>query len=195
MKLSSLRILWAYAAESPVVQLYIASVALLAFGLVYEAWRRSVRMTFINDVSLQKVEKTHPHLPSARMVMAILLCCSALMLAALRRFASPSPLHDPATWITLAAVFILGGSMAILGELRWKRAREFVFAFIAGCATALLLITAWGDGNTLPDMASLWLMMSLLCAGGVAVRSVKTWHLPHIAIAGGAFILWIFLAW
>ena len=195
MTLSSLRILWAYAIESPVVQLYIASVALLAFALVYEAWRRSVRMTFINDMSLRSVEKTHPHLPSARIVMAMLLCCGALLLAALRRFAGPSPLHDPATWITLAAVFILGGSVAILGELRWKRAREFAFAFIAGSATALLLITAWGTGSALPSAASLWLMLGLLCAGGVAVRSVKIWNIQGMAIAGSAFLLWIFLAW
>lgn len=191
-----LSVLWAYAFQSPIIQLYAASLLLLVIGLVYEIWRRSISLSFLNQVSLQSVEKTHPHLPSMRIVLSIILCFLALMMAVLSRVGTLNPLREPAVWIILATVFILAGTAAVLGELRWKKARAYAFSFMMGSANALMIIMGFSPSNPTASTINIWLILALLCCSLVATKSMAShWTRTSVWIVAASFFLWLVLLW
>src|SRR5579884_2809052 len=103
--------LWRYLLDSHTLQLYLASIGTLMLAIGYEAWMRSVRLSFLDDVPLQVVERTQPHLPSPKVITCTFLCCVALLVVALQTITGLAPFGKPAEWIALGAFFIVAGGL------------------------------------------------------------------------------------
>ncbi len=184
--------LWEYMFHSPAVQLLIISTLLLFYGLIYEVWRRSMRVNFLNETSLQNVEKTHPHLPSTRTIVTLLVCIVALWMVGFQHLAGISPIREPVTWIFIAAVCIMTATCVILGELHWRQAREVFFSCIIGTSTALLLATGLSVDALASSNTHWWIMMTLVCSNMLALRSLGTqWSVRGVIIAIVSFGIWM----
>lgn len=122
------------------ILLFLVSVILLVVGVAVQSWNHSVRLRFLEHRPLNWIETTHPHLPSSRVIITLALCTTTLLLAALQTMKNTFPFDDPYQGMNLASLFLLGGSLGIIGELKWKGAGNYASAFLAGTSLAFLLL-------------------------------------------------------
>lgn len=173
--------------------LFLCSTLLLAVGVLMKA-RHSVRLTSLEYMPLRSIEYTHPHMPSAQSLLVIALCSATLLMAALQTVQGTYPFVDPFHGLNIASLFIIAASVAILAELQWKGAREFIGAALAGTAFAFLVMMiglgapAQSSAHNLMVLALLF--PSLLLAGYVCARERR-----KAALLTGllTFFAWILL--
>jgi hypothetical protein len=134
-----------YGTATASVFVFVCSAVLLAAGIAGKT-RSRVRLSFLDDTPLSRIEFTHPHLPSARAVMTVTLCALALLLVGLRTMRGTVFFDDPYEGMNLASLFLVGGSVAILAELRWKQAASYVSGLLTGTALAFLPLSVWRGG-------------------------------------------------
>jgi hypothetical protein len=129
-----------YETSSFSIPLFLLSLLLLIGGVALKAHFHAVRLSFLEHSPLNWIERTHPHLPSPRVIVTIALCSATLLLAGLQTIQNVFPFNDPYQGLNLASLFILGGALGVLAELKWKGAREYASAILAGTALAFLLM-------------------------------------------------------
>lgn len=120
----SFAIFWQYIGLSAVLKLYLISIAVLAAGLLYEVWTRSIKLKFVESMALSSVERTHPQLPSLTVVASIFLCSVSLLIVALQTITGLVPFDQPTMWITLGAFFIVMNAVGLLAETRVRGGRS-----------------------------------------------------------------------
>lgn len=120
--------------------LFILSVVLLGMGIALMVHMRAMRLSFLENKPLNWIEVRHPHLPSPRVIVTIALCSTTLLLVGLQTMQNIFPFNDPYQGLNLTSFFFLGTAIGILGELKWKGARDYAFAVLVGTAMAFLLL-------------------------------------------------------
>ena len=129
-----------YQQSSLSIPLFLLSALLLIAGVALLVRSHAYRLSFLEHKPLNWIEKTHPHLPSARIIVTIALCSATILLAGLQTVQNTFPFNDPYQGLNLASLFLLGGAIGVLGELKWKGAGEYACAILAGTAMAFLLL-------------------------------------------------------
>ncbi len=193
----NIAILWRYLSISTTMQLYVASIVVLAFGLAYEVWMRSMRLSSLENVSLKAIEKTHPHLPSLRAIVVTFLCSASLLIVALQTLTGLAPFSNPNEWTILASFFIVCGAFGLLAETRWKGASNDAFACIIGTAFAFLFLIVRSNllvpGNEL--LAALLVLVLLFCIALAWTMLLRLWTSRVRVMTFAVFLLWVFLLW
>ena len=96
--------------------------------------------------------------------------------------------------LSLVAIFVLGATMGILAELRWKDASQYAFAFILGTTLAFLLLAYRFNvraGLLVPAYAmGIMLMFCLLLAVKMLYHS---WGKKAKLLTIYAYIFWLAL--
>jgi peptidoglycan/LPS O-acetylase OafA/YrhL len=164
--MNAIEIVIEYVLSSWTLKLYVASSIVLVIGICSLIWFRVFRLSFLENVRLNIIETTHPHLPSPAVVISIILCCAALLAAALHLLSPMAPLDAPAAWIIAIAIFTLGGTFGVIAETRRKNARLIVAACIGIGAVALL---AWTFHRLLQSQGNLRPVAALPLLGLCAV--------------------------
>lgn len=193
----NIAILWRFVAISTTMQLYAASIVVLAVGLVYEIWMRSMRLSSLENVSLKAIEKTHPHLPSLRVIVVTFICVVSLLLVALQTLTGLTPFSNPNEWTILASFFIVCGAFGLLAETRWKGASDDAFAFIIGTALAFLFLIV-RSSIMVPGrevLSALLAVVLLLCIALAWTMLFRMWTSRVRIITFAIFLLWVFLLW
>lgn len=129
-----------YESGSVSVPLFLLSAFLLIAGVISVVHSRVFRLSFLEHKPLNWIEKTHPHLPSARIIVTIALCSVTILLAGLETVQNTFPFNDPYQGLNLASFFLLGGAIGVLAEMKWKGAGDYACAVLAGTALAFLLL-------------------------------------------------------
>ncbi len=143
------------------VLLFVVSALFLIVGVAIKTKDR-VRLRYLEHVPLNHIEFTHPHLPSARVIAAILLCTLTLLLAGLQTVQGIFPFDDPYRGLNLISFFLIAGAVGILAELHWKGGKEYVSAALVGTALAFLLLIMHVSGMVKPFGEKLFLLVLLL---------------------------------
>ncbi len=142
-------------------QLFLFSIIVLAIGIAVKVWDRAVQWSFLNTMLLSEIERSHPHLPSAKVIAIIFLCNIQLLVLSLYAASGLSFLRaSNYYWLYLGGVFVLSALAWMLAELRGQRAAEYGLAFNVGTTVAfffLLLRMSLAEGSLL----QLWLLFSL----------------------------------
>lgn len=163
-----------YGTGSLSIPLFFVSVILLFTGLALMVRSRAVHLTFLEHKPLNWIEYTHPHLPSPRIITTIALCSITMLMAALQTMTRSFPFDDPYQGLNLVSMFLLGGAIGILAELRWKNASEYVCAVLVGSALAFMLLILRfnyaGDFLTRIVVPLALLVPSVLLAGQTIAR-------------------------
>lgn len=120
--------------------LFVFSAVLLLLGVAIQTRASAFQLRFLDDKRLNWIEKTHPHIPSIRVVLTIALCSVTLLVAGLQTIQGVPPFNDPWQGLNLASLFLLAGSLGILGELQWKGAGQYACAILTGTALAFLFL-------------------------------------------------------
>jgi len=182
-----------YLQLSPPLQLYLGSVLLLLIGLVYEVRARCVRLDFLDDVSLQAVERTHPYLPRLPVIITIFFCSTALLVVALQTLTGLAPFDKPDEWIALGAFFIVTGALGMLAETQWRGAGQDACACIIGTAFAFLVLVLRLNLE-IPEQrwTGVFLSVLLLCSITLAWRLLaRAWTIRVRLIALACFLFWL----
>lgn len=146
-------------------QLFLFSAIVLLVGAAVKIWDQAIQWSFLNSMLLSEVERSHPHLPSCKIIAIIFLC--NIQLLVLSMYASSGVAFFRTAnyyWLYLAAVFILSALAWILAELRGQRAAEYGLAFNAGTTVAfffLLLQMSLAGGSVV--QVSLLLSLFFFC--------------------------------
>jgi hypothetical protein len=183
-----------YGTNSVSIPIFIVSVILLFTGIALQVRARAMHLTFLEHKPLNWIEHTHPHLPSPRIITTIALCCVTLLLAALQTMSRTFPFDDPYQGLNLASLFLLGGAVGVLAELKWKNASDYVCAVLVGTAVAFMLLILRfnyeADLLTRVVVPLALLVPSILLAGQNIVRG-RDWKILLTMIL--SFSFWILL--
>ena len=181
-----------YGSYSFSIPLFLISTLLLVAGIIALVHSR-IRITFLENKPLSWIEKTHPYLPSLRMVITIALCSSTLMLVGFQTMQNTFPFNDAYQGLNLATFFLLGGSLGILGELRWRGAGAYACAVLAGTALAFLLMILQQKSST-DALSSKMSLLALLPTFLLVGYAVNREHQRRIlATAAFAFTFWMLI--
>ncbi len=174
--------------------IFVISTLLLFVGITSMVWMKAVNIKHIEAKPLKWIEYTHPHIPSYRIIVAIVLSSITLTAVALQTVQGVAPFTDPYQGLNIVSLFILGTALGILGELQWKGAGEYAAAFLLGTAIAFLLFVIVG-----PDQASseafslesrlLTLVFGSLFLGGYAIAGRE--RTPLVLTSICAFVIWV----
>lgn len=173
--------------------IFVVSTILLSIGMTSMVWMKAVDVKHIEKKPLKWIEYTHPHIPSYRIIVAIILSSITLTAVALQTVQGIFPFTDPYQGLNIVSLFILGTALGILGELQWKGAGEFAAAFLLGTAVAFLFFVIVGPGG--PEdvftLQSRLLTLSFggLFLGGYAIAGKERTPLVFTSIF--AFVLWV----
>lgn len=175
--------------------IFALSGVILALGLTGKVWADAVMLSQLNTQSIAAIERTHPHLPSLRVVTGIALCAAALLGVALAAVSEAPSAWNQATWIVLAALFCVLAAAGILAELRWG-AGDHAFAVTVGTSSAFLLgliVRAFASSSS---VATLLPLATLLASTSVAAWFLfyRSWS-PRVRLeAMGTFVTWTLIA-
>lgn len=122
-------------------QLFLFSVFVLAVGVGLKIWDRAVQWSFLNGMLLSEIEKSHPHLPSCKIIAIIFLCNIQLLVLSMYTVSGALFFREsPFDWLYLSAIFVISGAIWILSELRGQRAAEYGLAFNVGTTVAFFFL-------------------------------------------------------
>lgn len=140
----SLFSIWTHVATSSSLQLFLLSSLALVLGLGVVVWQRAVRLSQLDAVPLNVVERRHPHIPSFQIILSFLFSYLGIMLAAmlLARWHGVRPFTGAYQWLQLAGIIALLGSVSILGELAYRRSRPVAAVTIVVVIVTLVTLTS-----------------------------------------------------
>jgi hypothetical protein len=183
-----------YGSDSLSISLFFVSAFLLLAGIVLQVRSRVTRLTAIEYKPLNWIELSHPHLPSARIITTIAICTATLLLVGLQTMNRTFPFNDPYQGLNLVSLFLLGGAVGIMAELRWKHAGEYACAVLVGTALAFILLILRfnysGDFLTRIIVPFVLLVPSVLLAGQTVARDHRR---PVLLTVLLAFSFWILI--
>jgi len=122
--------------------LFLVSTILVFVGVGMQVWQKAVNLGTLEDKPLSWIEKTHPHVPSAKTVLTLNICAFSLLAVGLQSFQGVFPFNDPYQGLNLFTLFVLAAALGTLGELKWKGTKTYAYAFILGTAVGFLAVTA-----------------------------------------------------
>ncbi len=174
--------------------IFALSGVLLALGLTGKVWADAVMLSKLNAQSIASIEKTHPHLPSLRVVMGIALCASSLFGVALASVNGGPSAWSQGVWIVLGALFSVLAALGILAELRWG-AGDHAFAVTAGTSSAFLFWLIVRAFESPASIATVLPLATLLVSTLVAATLLfyRSWSLRVRLEALGTFVAWILI--
>lgn len=149
-----------YAQDTVPLPLFIVSAILLLIGISIIVWSHAFQLRFIEKKPLVWLERTHPHLPSAAVMITMDFCGLLLLLMGLQGLQALHPFNDPYHGLYLVSLFLLAMGLGTLGEMRWKRTRTYACVFVLGTAAAFLVLSIL----TLPASAFAQRAISSTCA-------------------------------
>jgi peptidoglycan/LPS O-acetylase OafA/YrhL len=129
-----------YETPSFSVVIFALSALLLIIGVTIMIRQHAFRISFLENKPLNWIEKTHPYIPSPRIIVTSALCIVALMMVGLQTMNNTFPFNDPYQGLNLASFFLLGGAIGTLAQLKWKHATEYMCAILGGTALAFILL-------------------------------------------------------
>jgi len=168
-------------------------IAFLLFCvLLTRIWVGIVNVSLLDVEPISSIERRHPYLPSFRIIVGTVLATLFLLIVSIRAFGAIAPFSGSGGMERAIGIFGVITPLAILALLRWRHAKEYVFACAIGTVVGFVLI---GFEATLlsqsgqPDP----FMMALGVTGiALAWRFLFGPWLPHIkATVLGTFIFWI----
>ncbi len=178
---------WIDSAPWPV---FAVSATLLCSGLFGMVWWDAVRLTFLDAVTLDVVERRHPHFPSVKTILGLVLCAGMLLLVASVALRHHRYLGWELARLNLVAVFVLLASAGILLEMK-RGVGGYAFAVAAGSALAFagMLLIPSGTG---PDrgVTLALLIVLLVCVSVARLLLFRGWS-RRVRVA----ILLTLLAW
>lgn len=191
----------AWAAETPAQagRSAFAVMGMLLLFLVLSAvltkvWVGIVNVSFLNVEPISSIERRHPYLPSLGVILMSLLGTAVLLFIVIRAFGTIAPFEGPAGLRRAVVFSLLATGVAGFSVVRWRHAREYVFAIVLGTILSFVLI---GFERTLLDAPGA--PDAFLTALGV-VGIALAWRLlfgpwvAHIkATVLGTFLFWIML--
>ncbi len=146
-------------------QLFLFSAIVLLVGLTVKIWDQAIQWSFLNTMLLSEVERSHPHLPSCKVIAIIFLCNVQLLVLSMYAASGVAFLNDANYyWLYLAVVFILSAMAWVLAELKGQKAAEYGLAFNVGTTVAfffLLLQMSISQGSII--QVSLLLSLFFTC--------------------------------
>ncbi len=175
------------------IPLFVFSSILLIAGVALQTRTNAMRLTAIENRPLSWIETTHPHLPSPRFIVSIALCSATLLLVSLQTLQHTFPFNDPYHGLNLASLFMLGGAIGILCEMKWKGAKEYASALLSGTALAFLFIVIHYnvplDSVLQKALLTALLMPSLLLVGYTQLQ--KRHHLGSLILIISTSAFWV----
>lgn len=160
--------------------------------LLTKVWVGIVNVQLLDVEPLSSIEQRHPYLPSLK-VMLVTVCGTVILLGlTIRTFGTIAPFEGPDGLrrgvLFASAAFAVAG----MGLVRWKHAKEYVFAVVLGTILSFVLIgfeRVLLDTSQAPDA-----FFSALGVVGIALawRFLFGPWIAHIkATVLGTFIFWV----
>lgn len=113
---------------------------LLLSAMLTRLWVGIVNVSLLDVESIASIERRHPYLPSFRVMLVAISGTAILLTLTVRTFGTVAPFEGDAglrRFVAFALVFIGCAGAAML---KWRRAREFVFAILLGTILSFVLI-------------------------------------------------------
>lgn len=186
--------------ESPPLSiiLFFLSSFLLIAGIMYKAWMDAFKLKGIDHRPLNWIEQTHPHLPSPRVILTIVLCCFMLLVVGLQILHGVFPFDDPYQGINLTSLFLLCAAVGTIAELKWKKARGYMLSFLEGTAASfflrlLLLLTL--PGGSMKERGITFFLILLVAASIMMIESTlkRSRKRGLILMLTFSFVFWVFI--
>lgn len=185
---------WTYLLASPALQLFVASALVLCAAIAWKVRRDVVLLRDWDSIRLNVIEIAHPHMPSAKAIAGIFFCCVTLLIASLQTVNGAPPFDSTFAWVFLASIFLVGGALGILAEMRWKRASECAFAIVVGTALSFLFL-CWRfnvrEGRIL--FATETMLLLVFCIALAWMMLFRSWKSQANALALLTVCFWLAL--
>jgi len=160
--------------------------------LLTRVWIGIVNVSLLDVEPLSSIEHRHPYLPSLRIILASVVGTVLLLILTIKTFGTIAPFEGTAGLrrgvLFAAAAFAVAG----FGIIRWRHAKEYLFAIILGTILSFVLI---GFQRTLLDTTQSpdAFFMALGVVGlALAWRFLFGPWIAHIkATVLGTFIFWV----
>ncbi|OIO53888.1 hypothetical protein AUJ46_04055 [Candidatus Peregrinibacteria bacterium CG1_02_54_53] len=182
----------AQAGKSAFVVMGMLLLFLALSALLTRVWIGIVNVSLLDVEPIASIEKRHPYLPSIGVILASVIGTVALFILTIRTFGTIAPFEGPEglkRGILFASVVC---AIAGMGLVRWKHAKEYIFAIVVGTILSFVLI---GFERTLLDHTqSIDAFYSALGVVGIALawRFLFGPWIAHIkATVLGTFIFWL----
>lgn len=174
------------------LQIFLISSFLLITGILLEVRRNVLRLSFLNTESLASIEHRHPHLPSFKIVIGVVVCMLLMFVAS---FVSFFIWHvmTLVNWLYLAIFFLDTAAICILVESRWKSVRLFVLPFLQGSLVAFTfsLFTAVLYRKNIGIAEIILLVTILLCGSSASFLLRGKAHRTGPVIMAGTSFVWL----
>lgn len=179
-----------YVEASVTTQVFLLSTLVLLLALLLKVHRDAFHVRFLDAVPLNRIELEQMHIPSLRVIVAVVLCAVAFLAVGLWALSALTNDNGNAYWwLSVAAVFVLLLACGVLAEIRWKRARDYLFSCVLGTAAALGLLLAY-----VPQSGALALSLhgaTVAAVVAVAWRLLRPAHSLRVLLTAAAvFLLW-----
>jgi hypothetical protein len=173
--------------------IFFISATLLIAGLAIDSWRNGYRLSFLDHVRLNVIEREHMHLPSPKVLVTIVVLTTILCAISYYLFNSMYVRFASDTWLVPATFFINVCAFGILAELKWKGARDYAFAFTVCTATTFMLATMMSYKHFSSIEIAMILLVSSLCIVAAQRLLFHAWTHKVRLLAFVTSTLWMFL--
>ena len=114
---------------------------LVVFAIVLtRVWVGMVNVSFLSLEPIDSIERRHPYLPPVRVIALTLLGTVLLLFLSLRAFHGIAPFEGNDGLRRAIGFFGVVAPLTILSLLKWKHAKEYIFACAVGSLLAFVLI-------------------------------------------------------
>jgi len=160
--------------------------------LLTRLWVGIVNVSLLDVEPLSSIEQRHPYLPSLKVMLAAVFGTVILLVLTIKTFGTIAPFEGP-EGLRRGILFATAAcAIAGMGLVRWKHAKEYVFAIVLGTILSFVLI---GFERTILDSSqSPDAFFSALGVVGIALawRFLFGPWIAHIkATVLGTFIFWV----
>ncbi len=173
--------------------LFLVSLLLLVVGMTSKVWTDVLNLRSLESRPLNWIEHTHPHVPSARIVLTLNICVVTLLAVGLQTLRGTFPFNDPYQGLNLVTLFVLAAAMGTLAEIRWKGTSRYAYAFVLGTAIAFLSLTFLSALPSTTLLEKLLLGTLTLAAAAIAWRTQEREENATVSmrLTIGVFLFWI----
>ncbi|MDD5103919.1 MAG: PrsW family glutamic-type intramembrane protease [Candidatus Peribacteraceae bacterium] len=160
--------------------------------LLTKVWVGIVNVSLLDMEPLSSIERRHPYLPSFGIMLTSVIGTVLLLMLTIRTFGTIAPFEGPEGLRRGILFATVACGIAGMGLVRWKHAKEYIFAVVLGTILSFVLI---GFERTLLDPSqSPDAFFSALGVVGIALawRFLFGPWIAHIkATVLGTFIFWV----
>jgi hypothetical protein len=132
--------LWYSVSGSLALRVFAISALIMLFGVCMQVLKVVQQAHKANAVA-GNIPARKAYRPSKRDLMLTFFALIAMTMTGVQALIGKPPFTGPYDAMYIIAVFLIGGSMGILAELKWENGKEYPFAFLVGTAMALMLLS------------------------------------------------------